>query len=77
MFREITRLRDVQDMKTRESLDQNERCKALEYDLQKTLKRIDEQNRAVESRSNDIRNKNVSLDDTEREVARVKDLNGQ
>jgi len=42
MFREITRLRDVQDMKTRESLDQNERCKALEFDLQKTLQRIDD-----------------------------------
>ena len=42
MFREITRLRDVQDMKTREGLDQNERCKALEFDLQKTLVRIDE-----------------------------------
>jgi hypothetical protein len=77
MFREITRLRDVQDMKTRESLDQNERSKALEFDLQKTLVRIDEQNRAVEARSYDIRNKNVSLDDTEKEIARVKDLNSQ
>ena len=33
MFREITRLRDVQDMKTREGLDQTERAKALEFDL--------------------------------------------
>jgi len=33
MFREITRLRDVQDMKTREGLDQSERAKALEFDL--------------------------------------------
>ena len=64
-------------MKTREGLDQNERCKALEFDLQKTLVRIDEQNRLVEQRSYDIRNKSTSLDDTEKEIARVKDLNTQ
>ena len=62
-------------MKTREGLDQNERSKALEFDLQKTLVRIDEQNRLVEQRSYDIRNKSTSLDDTEKEIARVKDLN--
>ena len=33
MFREITRLRDVQDMKSRECLDQHDRMKALEFDL--------------------------------------------
>jgi len=75
MFREITRLRDVQDMKTREALDQNERCKALEFDLQKTLVRIDDQNRAVEQRSFDIRNKTTSLDDTEKEISRLKGMN--
>jgi hypothetical protein len=75
MFREITRLRDVQDMKTREGLDQSERAKALEFDLQKTLQRIDEQTRVVEQRSYDIRTKVTSLEDTERECARVKDLN--
>ena len=64
-------------MKTREGLDQNERCKALEFDLQKTLVRIDDQNRVVEQRSYDIRNKGTSLDDTEKECARVKDLNTQ
>jgi len=51
MFREITRLRDVHDMKAKESLDQHDRSKALEYDLQKTLIRIEEVNKAVESRS--------------------------
>ena len=29
----------------------------------------------IEQRSSEIRNKNVSLDDTEKEIARVKDLN--
>ena len=75
MFREITRLRDVQDMKTREGLDQNERSKALEFDLQKTLQRIDEQNRVIEARSYDLRQKLTSLEDTEKECSRVKDMN--
>lgn len=33
MFREITRLRELMDMKTKESIDQNDRAKALDYDL--------------------------------------------
>lgn len=44
-------------MKTRESLDQVERQKALEFDLQKTLQRIDDQNKNIEARSYDIRQK--------------------
>lgn len=77
MFREITRLRDVQDAKHGESLNQADRMKALEFDLQKTLLRIDETNKVVESRSYDIRQKSVQLEDTEKEIARVKDLNAQ
>ena len=69
MFREITRLRDVQDMKTKESLDQHDRMRALEYDLQKTLVRIDESNKAVEARSFEIRNKGLNLNDNEQEIA--------
>ena len=46
-------------MKTKESLDQNNRCKALEYDLQKTLVRCSEIEKTVEGRSYDIRNKQV------------------
>lgn len=51
--------------------------KALEFDLQKTLIRIDELNKLVEARSFEIRNKNVSLDDNEKEIARMKDMNSQ
>lgn len=39
------------------------------------MARIDEQNKIIESRGYDIRNKNTSLDDVEKEVARVRDLN--
>ena len=76
MFREITRLRDVQDMKTKESLDQHDRNKALEYDLQKTLVRIDETNKQVESRQFEIRNRGQNLNDNEKEIARLRDING-
>ena len=51
--------------------------KALEFDLQKTLLRIDETNKIIESRSYDIRNKATNLQDHEREIARIKELNGQ
>ena len=77
MFREIQRLRDVEAMKTRESIEQVEKMKALEFDLQKTLVRINETEKIVESRSYDIRTKSVQLDDTEREISRIKDLNSQ
>ena len=77
MFREIQRLRDVEAMKTRESIEQVERMKALEFDLQKTLVRINETEKIVESRSYDIRTKSVQLDDTESEISRIKDLNSQ
>ena len=40
MFREIQRLRDVEAMKNKESIDQCDRIKALDFDLQKTMIRI-------------------------------------
>lgn len=77
MFREIQRLRDVEAMKNKESIDQCDRIKALDFDLQKTMIRINETEKVVESRSYDLRQKGVALDDHEREIARVKDLNAQ
>jgi hypothetical protein len=49
--------------------------KALEFDLQKTLIRINEIEKIVESRNYDNKNKNVNLNESEREIARMKDLN--
>lgn len=57
MFREIQRLRDVMDMKTKESLDQVDRLKALEYDLQRTIIRNGETEKVVEARSFEIRSR--------------------
>lgn len=76
MFREITRLRDVADMKTREGVDQHDRTKALEFDLQKTLMRIEDLNKSVESRTFETRQRNNNLDDVEREIARLREING-
>ena len=45
--------------------------------MQKTLVRCSEVEKVVESRSYDIRNKQVQLGDNEKEIGRVKDLNGQ
>lgn len=39
--------------------------------------RINETEKVVESRSYELRQKGVALDDNERELARVKDLNAQ
>ena len=75
MFREITRLRELLDMKTKESIDQNDRAKALDYDLQKTHVRIAETEKVVEARSYDINVKTTQLNENEREIARVKELN--
>lgn len=77
MFREITRLRDVQGFKTKESVQQGDQCKALEYDLQKTLIRIDEQTKVISAATYDINNKDTSLEDDEREIARIRSLNSQ
>jgi len=77
MFREIQRLRDVEAMKNKESIDQCDRIKALDFDLQKTMIRINETEKVVEGRSYDLRQKGIALEDHEREIARVKDLNGQ
>jgi len=41
----------------------------------KTLLRINETEKLIEARSYDIRTKQTQLDDTEREIARIKELN--
>jgi chromosome segregation ATPase len=77
LMREIQRLREVQDMKGRESMDQSDKTRSMEYDLEKTQVRIAETQRIIESRNYDIRDKQGHLDDVQREIARLKDLNAQ
>lgn len=62
-------------MKSREAIDQVERTKALDFDLQKVGARLVETDKVVEDRSYAIKNKTIALDDAEREIARLKDIN--
>jgi hypothetical protein len=56
-WREIGRLKDLNDLKVRESQDQNERLKSLDYDLSRTAQRIDDTQKLVDARNYDLRNK--------------------
>lgn len=62
-------------MKTHEAINQCDRMKALEFDLQKVLIRINETEKVIESRNYDVKNKNAGLNDNEREIARLKEIN--
>lgn len=75
MFREMQRLRDVLDMRGKESLDQNDRTKALDFDLNRSIAFVADSDKAVEARTFEIRNKQVALAEAERELARLKDIN--
>lgn len=75
MFREMQRLRDVLDMKGKESFDQVDRTKALDYDLNRTMGVISDVDKAVEGNTFEIRNRQVALGEAERELARLKDIN--
>lgn len=75
LFREITRLREHLDGKRMEAADQDDRAKALDYDLQKTHIRISETEKVIDSRTYDIGVKSTQLHDNELEIGRVKDLN--
>ena len=41
-WREINRLKELNDMKVRESADQGEKLKALDYDISRTSARIED-----------------------------------
>jgi hypothetical protein len=47
----------LNDLKVRESQDQNERLKSLDYDLSRTAQRIDDTQKLVDARNYDLRNK--------------------
>ena len=51
--------------------------KALEYDLQKTLVRIEDLNKGIEHRNYEIRTRGSNLNDCEKEISRLRDINGQ
>ena len=77
MWREITRLKEMNDSRTREAGDQSEKLKGLDFDLARTQARIDDTEKLLDIRSADLRTKQLALEDAERELARMRDENNR
>ena len=56
-WREINRLKDANDAKSKEGQDQAERIKDIDYQLARTSQRIEETQKLVDARNYDLRNK--------------------
>lgn len=76
-WREINRLKEHNEQKVRESSDQTERLKGLDYDLSRVQLRIEDTQKLIDARAYDLRNKQILLEDVQKENARVKDLNAR
>lgn len=69
---EIERLNLSNDAKGKESVDLAARIRALEYDISKSLARIDDLNRLIDAKSADLRAKEVTLLEAENELDKLK-----
>jgi predicted nucleic acid-binding Zn-ribbon protein len=76
-FREIGRLKDLNDSKGKEVLDKSERLKAMDYDLARTQARIEDAQKQIDARNYDLRNKQMILEDQVKEAQRLRDINGR
>jgi hypothetical protein len=56
-WREIARLKDLNESRVREAADQSDRLKALEYDVSRVNLRIEDTQKVIDARSYDLRNK--------------------
>ena len=69
---EIDKLNIQNDQKGKESVDLAARIRALEYDIAKSLSRIDELNRVIDQKSYDLKGKENNLAEAESEVLKLK-----
>ena len=76
-FREIAKLKDLNESRVREAADQSDRLKGLDYDMSRVNLRIDDTQKIIDARSYDLRNKQLLLEDNHKEIARQKDLNAR
>ena len=76
-WREIAKLKDLNEQRVREAADQTDRLKALDYDMSRVHLRIDDTQKIIDARSYDLRNKQLLLDDVQKEIARQRDLNAR
>jgi hypothetical protein len=56
-WREINRLKEANDMKVRESSEQTDRLKSLDYDLSRVQLRVEDTQKLIDARAYDLRNK--------------------
>ena len=77
MWREITRLKEMNESRTREACEQSDKLKGLDYEIQRTQARIEDTQKLLDVRSADLRNKQLALEDAERENNRVREQNAK
>ncbi len=77
MWRELTRLKEMNESRTVESSSQQDKLKSLDFELSRTQARIEDTQKLLDCRSADLRNKQVALEDTERELGRVREENSK
>ena len=75
MWRELTRLKEMNEARTTEAANQSDKLKSLDFELNRTQARIEDTQKLLDCRSADLRNKQLALEDTERELARVREEN--
>lgn len=61
----------------REGAEQTDRLKAIDYDISRVQLRIEDTQKLLDARSYDLRNKQILLDDVEKEILRLKELNNR
>lgn len=76
-WREIAKLKDLNEQRVREAADQSDRLKGLDYDLSRVHMRIDDTQKMIDAKSYDLRNKQLLLEDLQKEIARSKDINAR
>ena len=77
MWREITRLKEINDQKTMEANHQADKQKSLNHELSRVSSRIEDTQKLIDLRSHDLRAKQIALEDTQRELARISDHNSK
>ena len=77
MWRELTRLKEMNEARTSEAANQSDKLKSLDFELSRTQARIDDTQKLLDCRSADLRNKQLALEDTERELNRVREENAK
>ena len=76
-WRDINKLKEVNEVRAKETIDKTERLKALDYDLARTQARIEDAQKQIDAKNYDLRNKQILSEDIQKEVARARDINGR